>query len=77
MRHKTVTDNPFLMIYIYRIEHRITFTIKARYHLQLLIPETIKLLGSTTKDKKGKNVAYLEITKVILVHCNTANNDWQ
>ena len=41
----------------------------------------MKLLGSTenkiTKDKNGENVPYLEITEVVLVHCNMANNDYQ
>ena len=39
------------------------------------------LLGSTenkiTKDKNGKNVPHLEITEVVLVHCNIVNNDYQ
>ena len=41
----------------------------------------MKLLGSTkskiTKDKNGENVPYLEITEVILVHCDVANNSYQ
>ena len=41
----------------------------------------MKLLGSTknkiTKDKNGENVLHLEITEVILVHCNMVNNDYQ
>ena len=41
----------------------------------------MKLLGSTKnkiiKDKNGKNVPHLEITEVILVHCNIVNNDYQ
>ena len=41
----------------------------------------MKLLGSTenkvTKEKNGKNVPHLEITKVVLVHCNIVNNDCQ
>ena len=41
----------------------------------------MKLIGSTenkiTKDKNGENVPYLEITEVVLVHCNLANNDYQ
>ena len=41
----------------------------------------MKLLGSIenkiTKDKNGENVPYLEITEVILVHCNIVNNDYQ
>ena len=41
----------------------------------------MKSLGSTenkiTKDKNGENVPHLEITKVVLVHCNIVNNDYQ
>ena len=41
----------------------------------------MKLLGSTeskiTKDKNGENVPYLEITEVVLLHCNIVNNDYQ
>ena len=41
----------------------------------------MKLLGSTenkiTKDKNDENVPHLEITEVVLVHCNIANNDYQ
>ena len=45
------------------------------------MPETLKLLGSTkgkiTNDKNDENVPHLEITEVILVHCNIVNNDYQ
>ena len=41
----------------------------------------MKVLGSTeskiTKDKNGENVSHLEITEVVLVHCNLVNNDYQ
>ena len=41
----------------------------------------MKLLGGTkskiTKDKNGDNVPDLEITEVILVHCNIVNDDYQ
>ena len=44
-------------MYVNRIENRITFEIKNGYYLELLTPETMKLLGSTeskiTKDKNG------------------------
>ena len=30
-----------------------------------------------TKDKNGENVPHLEITEVVLVHCNMVNNDYQ
>ena len=41
----------------------------------------MKLLESTdnkiTKDKNGENVPHLEITDVVLVHCNIVYNDDQ
>ena len=41
----------------------------------------MKLLGCTknkiNKEKNGENVSHFEITEVILVHCNIANNDYQ
>ena len=58
-------DNPLIRIYISKIENRITFKIKTGYYLELLTPETKKLLGSTkskiTKDKNGESVPHLEI----------------
>ena len=57
------------------------FKIKSGYYLELLTPETIKLLGSTeskiTKDKNGENVPHLEVIELVLVHCNLVNNDYQ
>ena len=61
-------DNPSVKIYVNKIENRFTFRIRNGYSLELLTPETIKLLGSTenkiTKDKNSKNVPHLEITFV-------------
>ena len=41
----------------------------------------MKLLGSTkskiTKDENGENGPNLEITEVVLVHCNISNNNYQ
>ena len=60
------------MIYVNKIENRITFKIKAGYYPELLTSEIMKLLGSTkskiTKDKNGENVSQLEITELVLVH---------
>ena len=40
--------------------------------------ETMKLLGSTkSKITKDENLPHLQITEVVLVHCNTINNDYQ
>ena len=40
----------------------------------------MKSLGSTkskiTKDKNGENAPHLEITEVVLVHCDIVNNDY-
>ena len=75
------TDNPSIKIYVNIIENRITFKIKTGYYLELLMPTTMKLLGSTenkkTNDKNGENVPHLKITEVVLVHCNIVNNDYQ
>ena len=75
-------DKPSVQIYVNKIENRITYKIKDEYTLeQLLTPETMKLLGSTnkkiTKDKNCENVPHLEITEIVLVHCNIVNNDYQ
>ena len=65
-------------MYINRIENRITFKIKNGYYLELLTPETMKLLGSTeskiTKDKNSENVPHLEVVELVLVHCNLVND---
>ena len=53
-KHGENIDNPSVKIYVNKIENRITFRIKNGYSLELLTPETMKLLGNTenkiTKD---------------------------
>ena len=67
--------------YIKWILYLWTFKIKTGYYLELLIPETTKLLGSSknkiTKVKNGENVPHLEITELVLVQCNIVNNGYQ
>ena len=74
-KHTENVENPSIGIYVNKIENRITFTIKNGYYLELLTPETMKLLGSTeskiSKDKNG------EAVELVLVHCNLFNNDYQ
>ena len=69
------------MIYVNEIKNRITSNIETGYYLELLRPETMKLLRSTkretAKDKNGENVFYLKITEVVLIHCNVVNYDYQ
>ena len=80
-KHREDVDEPSVQIYLNKIENRITFKIKKGYSLELLTPETMKLLGSTenktTKDKNGENVPHLEIIEVVLVHCDIVNIDYQ
>ena len=80
-KHGEDIDEPSVQIFVNEIENRITFKIKNGYSIELVTPETMKLLGSTknkiTKDKSGENVPQLEITEVVLVHCNIVNNDYQ
>ena len=80
-KHEENNDKPSVQIYVNKIENRITFKIKNGYSLERLTKETMKLLRSTenkiTKDKNGENVPHLEITEVVLVHCNIVNNDYQ
>ena len=79
-KHSESVDNPSIRIYVNRIENRITFKIISGYYLELLAPETVKLLGSTeskiTKDKNGENVPHLEVVELVMVHCNLVNNDY-
>ena len=45
------------------------------------MPETMRLLGTTesqiTKNEKGESVPNSEITEVLLIHFNIANNNYQ
>ena len=58
-KHKTLTKNLPVQIYPNIIKNRIVFKLKTGYKLELLTPETMKLLGSgkkdVDKDKDGKN----------------------
>ena len=80
-KHKVLTENPQIQIYPNKITNRIIFEIKSGYKLELLTPETMKLLGITKKvvdkDKNGENVPKLQSVEVILIHCNLVKNDYQ
>ena len=80
-KHSENVDNPSIKRYVNKIENRVTFKIKNGYYLELLTPETMKLLGSTeskiTKDKNGENVPRLGIVELVLLHCDLVNSDYQ
>ena len=64
-----------------RIENGITFKIKTEYYLELLMPQTMNLLGTTkskiTKYENGQNTPRLKIIKVVLIHCNIVYDNYQ
>ena len=60
-------------MHLFKTKNRIVFKIKTEYKLELLIPETVKLLvqeKDVHKNKDGENVPKLESAEVVLVHCN-------
>ena len=73
-----MAENPPIQIYPNKIKNKIVFKIKARHKLELLSPETMKLLGSAKKgvdkDKGGEDVPKIGSVEVVLVHCNLVNN---
>ena len=65
-KHGTITDKTSIIIYVNKIENRLTFQIKAGYYLEVLMPETMKLLGSTgSKILKMKMVTMCLIQKLM------------
>ena len=80
-KHSENVDDPSIKIYVKKIENRVTIKIKNGYYLELLTPETMKLLRSTerkiTKDENGEKVPLLEIVELVLIHCNLANSNYQ
>ena len=80
-KHETIADNPPVQIYVDKTKNGIVFKIKTGYKLELLSPETMRLLGSSEQDigqdKDGEIVPKLEGLEVVLVHCNLVNNNYQ
>ena len=50
IKQKTLNENPSVEVYPNKIKNRTVFKIKTGYKLQLLTPETMKLLGGSKKD---------------------------
>ena len=80
-KHETLTENPPVQIYPNKIKNRIVFKIKTGYKLELLTPQTMKLLGNAKKDvdkdKNGENLTKLESIEVALADFNLVKNDYQ
>ena len=79
-KHETLTEDPPVEIYPNKTKNRIVFKIKTGYKLELLTPETMRLLESTKKDvdqdKNGEDVPKLESVEAVLVHCDIVNNNY-
>ena len=64
-----------------KIKNRIVFRIKTGYKVELLSPETIKIITKYKKDidqdKDGEYVPKLESVEVVLVHFILVNNNYQ
>ena len=79
--HGEKTDDPSIRIYINKMENKISLKTNTEYYLKLLSPEIMELLGSTirkmTDDEKGEDPSHLEISEVVLIHCNIVNNDYE
>ena len=48
---KKISDKPSTQIYVNKIENKVKFKIRNGHSIELLTPETMKLLGSTQKIK--------------------------
>ena len=76
-KHGEKFVNPSIIIYVNKIENRITFKTKTRCYLKFLNPETMTLLGSTKskiiQNENGEKVPHLGYNEVLLVHCNIVN----
>ena len=79
-KHETLTAIPPINVYINKINNRLVFQIEHGYNLELQTSET-KLFGSTQKlidqTKNQEKVLSLEVVEVVLVQCNSVDNQCQ
>ena len=80
-KYETLTTSPPIHIYINRINNRLGFKIKDGFKLELQMPETMKLFGSTKKllgkTENGEKVPSFDVVEVILVQYNVVDNQYQ
>ena len=79
--NETLTAIIPIHVYINRTNNGLVFKIKDGYKLELQMPETMKLFGSTKKligkTENGENVQSLEVVEVVLVQSNLLDNQYQ
>ena len=70
-KHEALPTNPTIHVYINRVNNGLVFKIKNEYKLEMQMPETMKLLGSTKKSigktKNGENVPNFEVVEVVSI----------
>ena len=67
-----------MQIYVNRIKNRIVFKIKTGHKLELLSPQTMKLLGSTKADVGQRECTKIKSIEVVLLCCNlVSKKNWQ
>ena len=80
-KHEAFTTIPPVNVYLNKINKRLVFEIKVGYKLELEMSETKKVFGSTKtligKTKKRENVRGLEAVELVLVQCNSVDNQYQ
>ena len=78
MKHCLVNHQ---QICVNKTQNRTTLKIEAGYYLEFVILKTVKVLkrieSRRTKHNNDENVLQLEITEVVLLHCNIINNQYQ
>ena len=69
-----------IYVYVNRINSRLVFKTKDGYKVELQMPETVKLLGSTQKlidiTENRENIPSLEVAEVVLVQCNVTDKQY-
>ena len=80
-KHTILTKILHIPVYINRINNRLVFKIKDGYNLELETPKKMKLFGSAKnlldKTKNGENVLILEVVEIVLIKCNSTDNQYQ
>ena len=79
--HEKLTKITPIHVYINKINNRLVFKIKYGCKLELEMPETMKLFGSTKKlidkTKTEEKIPSLEEAEAVLVQCNLVDNQYQ
>ena len=80
-KHEIIANNPHVEIYVNKMKNRIVFKIMAGYKLENIISWNNEIIKKYKKDvdqdKDAVDVPKLESVEIVLVHCNSVNNNHQ